>query len=168
MKRRYLFILLFGAPILLACTVISLAVFGAVAGLLWLFVAGDSPWPPFVNTILVASFLITFAATSLVLTYQAYVFGRRQEAQASLTVKPALTAVGATALLILAIVAYQWRVGNIGAKSDSVLCSEFCQGTGFAGSGLPPRNSGEATCTCFDARGREVARVPIQDLVTHK
>jgi len=165
LKRRYLYVLLFSVPIVLASAVISFAVFGAAAGVLWLFVAGDSPWPSSANTSLVALFVLAFAASSLALTSRAYAVGRREEAQASLNAKHALAAVGATALLLLAVGAYQWHVGNIGARTDDVLCSEFCRAKGFAGSGMPPRNAGAATCTCFDTQGREVATVPMENVV---
>ncbi len=165
MKRRYLYVLLFGVPILLASAVIAFTVFGAAAGAFWLFVAGDSPWPSSAETILGALFVLAFAGSSLALAYRTYAVGRRQEARASLNARHAWAAVAVTALLLLAVVSYQWRVGNFGAKTDDVLCSEFCLGKGYAGSGRPPRDAGAATCTCFDTQGREVARVPMENLV---
>ena len=165
LKRRYLYVLLFSVPIVLASAVLALAVFGAAAGVLWLFVAGDNPWSSSANTILVAVFVLAFAASALALTSRAYAVGRREEAQPSLNATHVVAAVGATALLLLAIVAYQWHVGNIGARSDDVRCSEFCRGKGFAGSGMPPRNAGAAMCTCFDPQGREAVKVPMADVV---
>ena len=165
MKRRYLYVVLFSVPIVLASAVLAVAVFGAAAGVLWLFVAGDSPWPSAATTLLVAVFVLAFAASALVLTHRAYVVGRREEARPSLNPKHVVAAVGATALLLLAIVAYQWHVENIGAKSDDVRCADFCRDKGFAGSGMPPRNARAATCTCFDPQGREAVKVPMADVV---
>jgi hypothetical protein len=164
-KRRYLYVLLFSVPIVLAAAVFALAVFGAAAGVFWLFVAGDTPWPSSANTLLVAVFVLAFAASALAFTTRAYTVGRREEVHASLNPKHVVAAVGATALLLLAIFAYQWHVGNIGARSDDVRCAEFCLGKGFAGSGMPPRNAGAATCICFDPQGREAVKVPMSDVV---
>jgi len=76
-----------------------------------------------------------------------------------------LAVAGATALLVLLAALYQWRVGNIGNKSDSELCSEYCWGRGFASSGMPPANSSETTCSCFDEQGSEAVKVPILGVV---
>jgi uncharacterized membrane protein YhaH (DUF805 family) len=167
-KRRYLYVVLFSVPIVLGAAVLAFAVFGAAAGVLWLFVAGDNPWPSSANTLLVAVFVLTFAALALAFTSRAYTVGRREEAHASLNATHAWAAVGATALLILAVGAYQWHVGNIGPKPDDVLCAEFCLGKGFAGSGMPPRNAGAATCSCFDTQGREAVKVPMENVVPRK
>ena len=168
MKRRYLYVLLFSVPIVLASAAISLAVFGAGAGLLWLFAFGDGPWPSSTNITLVALFLLAFAASLLALMYRAYAAGRRQETYASLNANHVLAALGVTALLLLAVFSYQWHVGNIGARTDDVLCSEFCQGKGFAASGTPPRNAGARTCSCFDTQGREVTIVPMENVLPRK
>ena len=45
MKRRYVYVLLFATPAFLASIIVSLLLFGAAAGVLWLFVFGDNPWP---------------------------------------------------------------------------------------------------------------------------
>jgi hypothetical protein len=164
-KRRYLYLLLFSVPIVLAAAVLAFAVFGAAAGVLWLFVAGDNPWPSSANTLLVAVFVLAFVASAFVFTSRAYAVGRREEAQPSLNATHVVAAAGATALLLLAIVAYQWHVGNIGPKTEGVLCADFCRGKGFAGSGMPPRHAGAATCTCFDPQGREAVKVPMADVV---
>jgi hypothetical protein len=46
MRRRHLYVFMFSVPGLLASLLVSFAVFGAAAGVLWLFVYGDKPWPP--------------------------------------------------------------------------------------------------------------------------
>lgn len=83
MKRRYLYMPLFGVPILLAATIVTAVVVGAAAGALWLFVAGDDPWPPFADTSLTALIVLVFAASSLALAYRAYVVGKRREGEAA-------------------------------------------------------------------------------------
>ena len=168
LKRRYLYVVLFSVPIVLASAVIALAVFGAAAGVLWLVVAGDNPWPSAANALLVAVCVFAFAASAVAFTTRAYAVGRREEAQPSLNATHVVAAGGATVLLLVALVAYQWHVGNIGPRTDGVLCADFCRAKGFAGSGMPPRNAGAATCTCFDPQGREVATVPMETVVPRK
>lgn len=155
MKRRYLYLLLFALPALLAAVIISITLFGATAGALWLFVFGDNTWPASVNNLLTAMFFLVGIALWLALLSAAYRVGRRQEQHEALNTRHVAVAVGATLLMLLVAAAHQWSVGNIGPKSDSLVCAEHCQSKGFAGSGMPPRDSGDRTCSCFDAQGRE-------------
>jgi hypothetical protein len=168
MKRRYLYVLLFSVPAFLASSLIAFVLFGTAAGVLWLFVLGDNPWPSSANTLLVAMLILTWMTSWVVFMSIAYVAGKQQEGHAALNAKHVMVSAGATALLVLLIVLHQWSVGNIGTKTDTVLCSEFCQGKGFAGSGMPPRNTGAATCSCFDAQGREAVKVPIGDVTAER
>ena len=168
MKKRHLYLLWYGLPILLAATVAAFAVFAAAAGIAWLYIAGDNPWPPALDAGLVILFFLVFAIVTLALGRGAYSAGRRREGEASLDIRHPLAAAGATVLLLLAVAAYQWRVGNIGPKSDSVACSEWCQAQGFAGSGMPPRDTGERSCSCFDAQGREAARTTMDNVAPRR
>ncbi len=163
MKRRHLYVLV-ALPALLASAAVALALFGAVAGLLWLFVFGDNPWPSSAGTVLVALALTVLAAMWAGLLSRAYAFGKRQEEGTAPVIRHVAMAGAATALLVLLVVSYQWRVGNIGPKDDGTLCAEFCRDEGFAGSGMPPRNQAAATCSCFDAQGREAVKVPIAEV----
>jgi hypothetical protein len=164
LKKRYLYVLLFAVPILLASTVAAFVVFGAAAGFIWLFVAGDNAWPAVTDTVLIVLFVLAFAGSTLALGYRAYVEGKAREDDPTFSARPALVAGGVTALLVLGIASYQWRVGNIGPKPDGVVCSEFCASKGFQGSSMPPRDAGAPTCTCMDAQGRAGATVPMQGL----
>lgn len=164
MKKRYLYVLLFSAPALLAAVIIATVLFGAVAGLLWIFVFGDNPWPPTADTVLTAVLVLACTALWLAMLYAAYVVGKKQEAQATLNTRHVMIAVGVTVLLVLLAVAHQWRVGNLGPKSNGELCADFCRDQGFAGSGMPPRDAGAATCSCFDAQGREAMKVPMGEI----
>ena len=164
MKRRYSYVLLFAAPALLASVIVSVLLFGAVAGGLWLFVLGDARWPPSIESTLSVLFVPVCAALWLAFLSLAYLAGKKQEGRNGIGSKPLTVSASATALLALLIVWHQWSVGNIGTKSDGALCSEYCGDKGYASSGTPPRNSGEQTCSCFDAQGREAVKVPIASL----
>jgi len=162
-KRRYLYVLLFSVPIVLASAIVAFAVFGAAAGILWLFLAGDNPWPPAADALLGAVFILAFAASALTFTSWAYAVGRQEEASAALNARHAWAAVGATALLLLAIIAYESHVGNLAPPTAEMRCADVCQAEGFAGSGTPPRTAGAVTCTCFDPQGREAVTVPMEN-----
>ena len=160
MRRRYLYLLMFGVPALLASLMMAVAVLGTAAGVLWLLVYGDDPWPARVNTALIALFAFTCVVALSGWLYVAYATGRKEEASSALNGKHVAMAAGATVLLVLLIAAHQWGVGNIGVPSDSVACSDFCRSQGYAASGMPPRDSGVGSCSCYDAQGRESIRVP--------
>ena len=144
---------MFGVPGLLAAIIIATGLFGAAAGVLWLLVFGDNPWPETANKMLVVLFGLTCVAAWITLLALAYIAGRNQETRAVLNVRHVLISAGATLMLVVLVIAHQWGVGNIGAPGNGVLCAEFCRDRGYAGSGMPPRNSGTETCSCFDARG---------------
>lgn len=164
MRRRYLYVLMFSVPALLASVIVSVAVVAGAAGVLWLFVYGDNPWPAGANTTLIALFSAACIASCVVCLSIAYSAGRKQEESAALNRTHLAASVGATALLVALIAAHQWGVGNVGTPGDSVLCSQFCAAKGYSGSGMPPKDSGARTCSCYDAQGREAAKVPMDEL----
>lgn len=164
MKKRYSYVLLYGVPALLASIMVSLLLFGATAGFLWIFALGDTPWPSSANNTLTAVFVLAWMTLWVVFMSVAYVVGKKQEEYAALNTKHVMVSAGATAMLLLLVALHQWSVGNIGTKSNGELCSEFCRDKGFASSGMPPRDMGAATCGCFDSQGREALKLPIVDV----
>ncbi len=119
MKKRYLYLLLFGIPGFFVSGMISLLAFGAGLGILWIFVFGDNPWPPssdgVLSILLVAVFLILWIASIVT----GYVAGKKLEKDPALNWKHVLVSGGLTLLFILVIVLQQRSVGNIGPKSAS-------------------------------------------------
>lgn len=164
MKKRFLYSLLFGIPGFFVSAIISLVIFGAAIGILWIYVFGDNPWPVSTETLfsilLVLTFLILWAATITI----GYFTGKRLEKDPVLNRKHILVSGALTIMFVLLIVLQQLSVGNIGPKSDSVLCSDFCNQKGYVGSGMPPRNSGDRSCSCFDESGNEVLKVPLDSI----
>jgi len=161
MKKRYLYSLLFGIPGFFVSAIISLVVFGVAMGILWIYVFGDNPWPvsteAMLSILLVLIFLILWAISITI----GYFFGRRLEKDPLLNRKHILVSGALTIIFVLFIVFQQLSVGNIGPKSESVLCSDFCSQQGYSGSGIPPKNSGDRSCSCFDSLGNEVLKVPL-------
>jgi hypothetical protein len=126
-------------------------------GVLWLFVFGDEPWPEIVGVGLMSALALMVAALWGALLALAYAAGKRAERRAFGLVD-VIAPLVATAALVMAAAAHQLSVGNIGPVSDTTACSRLCQERGFAVSGMPPRESGDRTCTCYDAEGREALR----------
>ena len=164
MKKRYIYSLLFGIPGFVISGIISIVVFGAIAGNLWISVFGDNPWPIFSEGLLTILLVFTFLILWISSMAIGYLVGKKREKNPVLNRNHVLISLGFTVMFTLFIVLQQWSVGNIGPKSESPLCSEFCTRHGYAGSGMPPENSGERTCSCYDSSGSEALKVPLDSL----
>jgi hypothetical protein len=164
MKKRYLYALLLGIPGFFIAVIATMFAFGGLAGMLWLFVFGDNPWPSSTGPILVTLGIVTFLLSWMGLAGLGYRLGKRLEPDPDVNRKHLLFSVGLTVLLILFILGQQFSVGNLGPKSDSVLCSEYCYQRGYSGSGIPPADSGERTCSCYEASGNEAIKIPLESI----
>ncbi|HSK89084.1 MAG TPA: hypothetical protein VK880_12040 [Anaerolineales bacterium] len=166
MKKRYLYSLLFGIPGLFVAGIISILVFGGLMGILWIFVFGDNPWPASIETIVSIAFVLVALILWTGFLILGYIVGKRLEKDPAMNRAHVLLSGGLTLLFILFIVIQQWSVGNIGPKSDSVLCSDFCTQHGYSGSGMAPETSFHKMCSCFDDSGNEVMTVPLDVIAT--
>jgi hypothetical protein len=160
-SRRHVYALLFAVPALLVSIMAAALMLAASAGALWLFVYGDDPWPNTANVLLGAIFLLVAAALWLALLSVAYTVGRQQEGEPSLNKRHVALSLGATVVLAAVIIVRLVGLNVAGARSDSVVCADLCRSEGFTASGLPPRDSGDRTCSCYDAQGQEVRRVTL-------
>jgi len=160
-NRRHVYVLLFAVPALLVSIIAAALMLAASAGALWLFVYGDDPWPNTANVLLGAIFLLVAAALWLALLFVAYRVGREQEGERSLNKRHVALSLGATVVLTAIIIVRLVGLNVTGARSDSVVCADLCRSDGFSASGLPPRDSGDRTCSCYDAQGQEVRRVTL-------
>ena len=161
MKKRYLYSILFGIPSFFISLIVSLAIFGGMVGILWIYFLGDSQWPSSTEKILSILFILAFLLVWITSIIIGFVVGRKLEGNPKLNKKHILVSGGLTLMFILLIVLQQFSVGNIGPKSDDMLCSEYCVRAGYSGSGMPPRNSGDRSCSCYDNSGKEVLKVPM-------
>jgi hypothetical protein len=165
MKKRYLYALLFAAPGFFLSLIISFAVFGMTAGILWLHVFGDNPWPANAEKALLLLFSLTFLGSWSVLTAAGFVIGKKLEADPRLNRQHQVVSATLSFAFMLFITLHQLRVGNLETKTDTQLCSDFCLEKGYPASGMPPRASGQSDCICYDS-GREALRVPIKGIVS--
>jgi hypothetical protein len=147
-----------------------MGILGAAAGVLWIYVFGDTPWPASAETglsgLIVLIFLVLWISSIVI----GFSMGKKLEKDPALNQLHVLISAGLTVTIIALIILQQWSVGNLGPKSDSVLCADFCAQQGFSGSGVPPRGSGDRSCSCYDDSGKEALKVPLNsiDLDTSK
>ena len=167
MKKRYLYSLLFGIPGLLVAGIVSIFVFGALTGALWIFVFGDNPWPASIEWLMAILFMLTALTVWLGSIALGYVIGRRLESNPGVNRTHVLISAGASILFLLLILIQQWSVGNLGPQPASTACSDFCSLHGYSASGTPRQISGERICSCFDQVGNETLRIPLDHLDPH-
>ena len=164
MKKRYLYALLFGIPGVFVAGLISIAVFGGIMGILWLYVFGDDPWPTYTEQVVSILFVATVLLIWLISIAAGYAIGKKLENDPMLNQRHVLISAAVTAIFLLMILFQQWNVGNLGPKSDSVICSDFCTQHGYSGSGMPPQISGDRTCSCYDSSGKETLKIPLDSI----
>jgi len=164
MKKRYLYAFLFGLPGIFIAGISSIFVFGALTGILWIYVLGDNPWPSYVEPILASLFILTVLTLWVVAIVIGYIVGRNLEKTPTLSRTHIVISAALTLAFLLLIVFQQWSVGNLGPRPDSALCSDFCSQHGYSGSGTPPEISGNRTCSCYNESGNEVLRIPLDHL----
>jgi len=164
MKRRYIYSLLFGVPGFIVSLIVSFVVSGFAGGVLWIYGFGDNPWPAYIENILPVLLALVFMTVWLASLTIGFITGKKLEQNPILNKKHILTSIGVTIISILFIVFHQLSVGNIGPKSDSLRCSDFCSQKGYSASSMPPRDSGERSCSCLDQSGHEIIRVPLDSI----
>ena len=162
MKRRHLYVVLFAIPALLVSAVVAALLLAAAAGALWLFVLGDDPWPAAASVFLGMLFGVAAAGVWVGLLSAAYAVGTREEQRPALNAGHVALSIGATIVLAALIAMRMTGVSFPGGEpTDDVRCADLCRAEGFSGSGMPPRASGDRTCTCYDAQGREARRISL-------
>jgi len=164
-KKRYLYSLLFAIPGLFIAAIISIAIFGAATGFLWIYVYGDMSWPPSIEKLLPIISVFTFLVLWIISIVIGFATGKKLEKDQVSSTKHILISVALTIVPITIIFLQQLSVGNIGQKTDGMRCSEYCSQYGYSGSGMPPRDSGERNCFCYDDYGNKIKEIPIDNIV---
>jgi hypothetical protein len=92
-----------------------------------------------------------------------YTKGRKHENDQILNKKHILVSACMTILFIVVILLQQLSVGNIGPKSDSKICSEFCSQKGYHAISMPTANDNKEMCRCFN-NGHDFIEVPFDTI----
>ena len=161
MNKRILYSILFAIPGFFISILIAFFVLGAVYGFLWIYYFGDNTWMLSGEQTLPALFTIVFLIVWIIFIIIGYHTGRGYENDPVSNRKHILISAGVTITSIFFIIFHQFIVGNIGPESDSILCRNFCNQQGYAASGMPAKETGESSCSCYDNSGREVIRIPV-------
>lgn len=164
MKKRYIYTLLFGIPGFLISAMIALIVSGTAAGVLWLFVFGDDPWPASIEQILPILIGVIFLAVWIGFLTTGFVIGKRLERDPVFNKGHILVSIAVVAAFLLGFGFFQLRIGNLGPKSEGALCSDYCTQRGYSASSLSPQNSNNRTCSCLDQFGNEILTLPVDRL----
>ena len=114
MKTRYSYPLLFLLPSAMVAFLVGIVVVGAGAGVLWIFVYGDNPWPKSSDTALVSLAVIASAATLASLIFASYSYGKNREPSGGMAGWHIAWGVGVSILLPALVLLHQWQVGNLG------------------------------------------------------
>lgn len=168
MRKRYLYSLIFGIPGFFVSVFISSIIFGGIAGVLWLFVFGDNPWPAYADTLLAILFVLVFLTVWLATITLGFIIGRRLEQNPVLNKNHILSSLGITAIFVLFILFQQLSVGNLGPKSEGEHCMDFCIQEGYSASSIPAQDTGERSCSCLDGSGNEIITVPLDSIDSAK
>jgi hypothetical protein len=168
LKKRYIYSILFGIPGFFISLLFSLFIFGAAAGFLWIFVYGDNPWPATSGRQLPLLFILTLLVSWGIIITSGFITGKKLESAQGLNTKHIMLSVAATIIPVVLITLQQLHVGNLGHKTDTVLCSEYCSKKGYTASGMPPENSGIRECSCYDNDGKEVLKSPINSILQNQ
>ena len=167
MKKRYLYALLFGMPGIAISAFVSFFVMGAVTGVFWLFIFGDSEWPSIAGAIIPAVLILTFLLlwlTSIVIGYRT---GKKLEKDSDFNKIHVAVSVGLTIVPVILFALYQLSVGNFGPKPDTLVCYDYCIENGYTTYGTPFGDAGEPNCVCFE-EDIEVLRVKLDKIVSDK
>lgn len=114
MKARYAYPLLFLIPSAMVAFLVAITVVGAGAGVLWIFVYGDNPWPEAAGTILMTIASAAFALTLTMFAVMGYSFGKKREIQGGMRNSHIAIALGISIVLPILVLLHQWRIGNLG------------------------------------------------------
>jgi hypothetical protein len=167
-KKRYIYAALFGVPGLILSAIINVFAAGVVVGGLWIFVFGDNAWPPMVEQLLPFVIIIVFLVLLLAFVVVGYFVGKNEEQKPGLNRNHLLASAGVIIASVLLIMFYLINNGTIGPKTDTQICSDYCTREGYSASGMPPRNSGDRTCSCFDPTGNEKIKIPLESITPSK
>lgn len=114
MKTRYSYPLLFLLPSVMVAFLVAFVVVVAGAGVLWIFVYGDDPWPESSGTALMSLAVIASAATLASLMFASYSYGKSREPSGGMAGRHVACGVGISILLPALVLLHQWQVGNLG------------------------------------------------------
>ena len=164
MKKRYIYTILFGVPGLLISAILALIVAGTAAGALWIFVFGDNPWPASVEKILPIMILAVFLVVWTAILAAGFFIGKRLERDPVFNKGHILVSIGVIIAFLLGFGFFQLRIGNIGPRSEGLLCSDYCRQKGYSANSESPQNAGNRECSCLDQFGDEILTVPMESL----
>lgn len=114
MKARYAYPLLFVLPSAMASVIAGVLVAAAGAGVMWVFVYGDNPWPSHAGTLLMVGASIFAMLVLCGLVALSFRIGKARESHGGLSRSHVFIALALSVGLPLLVLVHQWQVGNLG------------------------------------------------------
>lgn len=148
-KHKIICMLLFMVPGIFASFIVSLFVSGVIAGVFWLFIFGDNPWPDWVDLFIPLCFGLIFLFSVMGFSYAGY---KAADKNSDISRKHVVLSIGVSFVLIAIIVLNSFK-GEIQLHMTDPLVSEcmaLCSERGYNGSSTSPKNSEIRECSCFD------------------
>ena len=132
MKRRYLYSILFGIPGLIASAMLTILLFGAAFGFLWLFVFGDNPWPSWSEGLVTVALGLVFLVIWLAFISAGFIVGRRLEQKPGLNKAHILISAGHHGGAAACDLRFPGEQREYWAEVGGDRCSEFCSTKGYS------------------------------------
>lgn len=114
MRARFSYPLAFLVPSAMAAVLLAVLVAAAGAGILWLFVFGDNPWPAGADGALMALAAFVAAGALMLLLLASYSFGKRRETYGGMAKRHLVLALAVSIAIPALVLFYEWQVGNLG------------------------------------------------------
>lgn len=149
MKNSYRYAILFGLLGLVVAFIAAMATVALFAGIFWLFIYGDNPWPNWSDYFLGSVALIVFLSVWLLAIYAGFQRGCKQNTRFSSFKTQLIYSITATGIMALSVALFLIR-GELRPKTLSEQCAKICLDKGYYGSSTSPNSSGKKTCSCFD------------------
>lgn len=111
MRARLAYPLLFLVPSATLALVAGVVAGGAGAGVLWLFVYGDDPWPASAEWVVMGLVTVVAVMTLAMLLAGAWWAGKRREAAGGVARRHVGWAIGLSIGLPLLVLLRQWQIG---------------------------------------------------------
>ncbi len=167
MNKRYLGLIAYGIPGLFIAFIASIFTAGIISGIFWIFIFGDESWPSWTNSFIIIISILVFIIMLLIFLIWGYRVGRRLEQNNESIKKHFIISLVIILVLIILIIIYSFSVGNLGSKSISILCNDFCIDNNYSISEIPHSIDGDDIrdfCRCLDNMGKVVKEVPLRQL----
>ena len=114
MKARFSYPLVFLLPCAMLASIAAVVSAGVGAGVTWLFIHGDNPWPDGAERVIMALSIVVALTSFATLISAGYFYGKRQESHGGLSKWHVTVALAIATLLPALVLLRQYQIGALG------------------------------------------------------